>query len=363
MASTQLTWDKYHEPDPDEEIWRQQAKTSNGDIGKRLLNAPPDAQRQLEPIKYAWAYHSYQVQEANFWLPSEVPMGEDIEHFKNRLGDRDREAVKRTLAMFSCFEFEIANNLAINLYRLIENPECRMFLLAQGNIEAVHQQAYSLMVECLGVDSEYAYSGHKSMDTVRNKTEWCDRKTKELSDTGFKADTLENKRKLLSNLLAFLLTEGVGFYGGFAILMSMKRRGMMPGMHRQVVFIARDENLHCMFATRLAMELIREEAGLWDENMARSLLDMAQEMLDMELEFVRFAIGGEGLPGLPYDGLKDHLGFLVNKRLDPFGLALEGMPKDTPLKWLSEAVELKQEVNFFEGRVGEYRRGGLVWDD
>ena len=197
---TTLSWDNY------EVQIETPATNENKDIGKSLLNATGSAVRQLEPLKYIWAYEFYQDQQHNFWLPTEVPMNDDIAHWQSdKLSDQDRETIKKTLAMFACFEFEVSNNLAINLYRLVTNPECRMFLLAQGSIEAVHQQAYSLMVESLGVDKEYAYTGHQTIETIKAKTEWADSRTREIADASFNTDSMENKRKFLLNVIAFLL--------------------------------------------------------------------------------------------------------------------------------------------------------------
>ena len=341
----------------------ESAPPKSADIGKALLNATGAACKQLEPLKYPWAFKFYQQQQQNFWLPSEVPMGDDISHWRSdKLSDQDRNTIKKTLAMFACFEFEVGDNLAINLYRLVTNPECRMFLLAQGSIEAVHQQAYSLLVESLGVDKEYAYSGHQTIETIKAKTEWADSKTKEISDASFNTRSIENKRKFLLNIIAFLLVEGVSFYGGFAALLVFSLRNLMPGMAKQVTFIARDENLHCQFATKLATTLCQEEPALWNTECVEKTREMANDVLRMEMAFVDDTIP-QGLPGMNKNSLKSHLTYLTNRRLLPFGVEIESHEDAAPLKWLSEALELSKEGNFFETSITEYSKGGLNWDD
>ena len=330
-------------------------------MNKSLLNASGSAIRQLEPIKYDWAYEAYQKQVANFWLPTEVSMGDDISHWRSdRLSTNDRNAIKTTLAFFSCFEFEVANNLAINLYRHVTNPECRMFLLAQGCIEAVHQQAYALMVESLGVDKTFAYEGHKNIASIKKKTEWSDAKTKEISDASFSTETFRNRQQFLLNILAFMLLEGVSFYGGFAVLSIFRQRNLMPGMAKQIVFIARDENLHCEFAARLAASLIKEEPELFDASTAGKFEHMALEVMNMELDFVRETVP-TGLPGMGRESLESHITYLTQRRVAPFGLQLQDEGK--PMNWLMEALEIRKEENFFEGSVSNYAKGGLDWEE
>ena len=341
-------WDQYD----NETVEAEPAKST----GKSLLNATGAAVRQLEPIAYPWAYELYQQQQKSFWLPSEVSMADDIAHLRT-MSIEEVETIKKTLAFFACFEFEIANNLCMNLYRLVTNPEFRMFLLAQGSIEAVHQQAYSLMIESLQVDKEYAYSGHQTIETIKRKTEWADARMREISDPSFTTDTLENKRKFLMNVIAFLLVEGVSFYGGFAALLSFKLRNKMPGMARQITYIARDENLHCIAATRLATELCKEEEGLWSIECANEAREMALDVLRMELDFVKETVP-HGLPGMSRQSLENHIIYLTKRRVDPFSVAMES---GAPMKWLDELLELRQEANFFEQKVTEYAKGGLDW--
>ena len=351
-------WDEYHKPDP---TVAASSAPDMSDIGKALLNATGSAVKQLEPIKYPWAFHMYRQQMAQFWLPTEVPMQDDLRHWRDdSLSDADREAIKTTLAMFACIEFSVTDNLAINLYRLLTNPECRMFLLAQGAIEAVHQQAYSLMVETLGVDKESVYSGHRTMRSVKEKTLWADNRTAEISSPFFKTDTLENRRAFLLNVIAYLLMEGISFMGGFAVLAYFRaQRNLMPGLAEQILYIARDETLHCKFATMLAVELCREEPELWNRECMETTYQMGQDVLEMEREFVRQVVPN-GLPGVSREGLESHMEHLMSRRLEPFSLSEFFQGKR--LKWLDEVLGLRMERNFFETTVTEYSKGGLQWN-
>ena len=140
--------------------------------------------------------------------------------------------------------------------------------------------------------------------------------------------------------------------------MSFKLRNLLPGIHKTIVFIMRDETLHFNFLTALAVELIREEPGIWDEDTQTRAWQIINEVLTVELAFVDETIG-EGIPNLSAANLKEHILFLAQRRISPLGLQSKEAPEKSPVKWLSEVIETEQEGNFFETTVHEYRKGGL----
>ena len=50
---------------------------------KRLINCEAVDVNQLMPLKYDWAWEHYLNGCANHWMPTEVPMGKDIELWKS----------------------------------------------------------------------------------------------------------------------------------------------------------------------------------------------------------------------------------------------------------------------------------------
>lgn len=343
---------------------RNDAKSSAGaaPVGKTLLNAPLAAQRQLHPVEHPWAYEHYRQQSRNFWLPSEVPMSQDVADWKF-LYDSEKQVLTKTLAQFAALETSVADNLAMCLYRHVCPVECRMFLAMQTAIEAVHQEAYSLMLENLDLNLEAAFTAWRNVPSVEAKHKWADAATREIASPMFSPNTLSEKRRFLMNVIAFMLLEGVGFMAGFAILCWQKHvANKMTGLAEQTMFIARDEALHCSFATHLAVQMCKEEPELWNADAAHQASIMGGDVLMMECEFARDAVG-EGLPGLSYAELEGHLSSLAHRRLAPFHVPPMHAPPAKPLKWLAEQLETKSERNFFETTLSEYSRGGLDWEN
>ncbi|MFK3910457.1 ribonucleotide-diphosphate reductase subunit beta, partial [Pseudomonas monteilii] len=97
---------------------------------KRMINCRADL-NQLVPFKYDWAWQKYLDGCANHWMPQEVNMTADIALWRAQDGltEDERRIVMRNLGFFSTADSLVANNLALAVYRLITNPECRQYIL------------------------------------------------------------------------------------------------------------------------------------------------------------------------------------------------------------------------------------------
>jgi ribonucleotide reductase beta subunit family protein with ferritin-like domain len=100
---------------------------------KRLINNAQVDVNQLMPIKYHWAWEHYNNGCANHWMPTEVPMNQDVEVWRSdRLTDDERLVIKRNLGFFSTAESLVGNNLVLAIFKHVTNAECRQYLLRQA---------------------------------------------------------------------------------------------------------------------------------------------------------------------------------------------------------------------------------------
>ena len=366
MSSPPLSWDDYGEHTPVERNRKQTRNVTpqtNEVPGKRLLGADYDAQMKLEPIKYQWAWEYFLLAQANYWLPTTVNTTQDIAQWRDgSISDNEKRVVKAVLGYFSTVENAVANNLVWVLHKSITNPEVRMYLTAQANMESIHQWAYTYSIEIFDVDKQEAYDAINRVPEVRDKVHWATDKTAALENGSMDLSTDEGRKKLVSNLTAFMLCEGVSFYGGFALILNMRRRNLLPGTGTQLAYIMRDENQHCQFAAALIKELLREHPDARD-NFADNARKCALEAVALEEAFVDYVIGQGGVIGLQADNVKEHMRYLGKLRLWQLGVdAPPYLANAQPtLSWLGEIIEMRQEKNFFETEVLEYATGTLEW--
>jgi ribonucleoside-diphosphate reductase beta chain len=331
---------------------------------KRMINCRADL-NQLVPFKYDWAWQKYLDGCANHWMPQEVNMNADIALWKGQDGltEDERRIVMRNLGFFSTADSLVANNLALAVYRLITNPECRQYILRQAFEEAIHTHAYQYCIESLGMDEGEIFNMYHEVPSVAKKAAWGLKYTRAISDPEFDTGTVETDKELLRNLIAYYcVLEGIFFYCGFTQILSMGRRNKMTGVAEQFQYILRDESMHLNFGIDVITQIKIENPHLWDAELKDEATQMILQGTQLEIEYARDTMP-RGVLGMNAAMMEDYLKFIANRRLTQIGLKEEYPGTTNPFPWMSEIMDLKKEKNFFETRVTEYQTGGaLAWD-
>ena len=331
---------------------------------KRMINCRADL-NQLVPFKYDWAWQKYLDGCANHWMPQEVNMTADIALWKSMDGltEDERRIVMRNLGFFSTADSLVANNLALAVYRLITNPECRQYILRQAFEEAIHTHAYQYCIESLGMDEGEIFNMYHEIPSVAKKAAWGLKYTRAISDPEFNTGTVETDKELLRNLIAYYcVLEGIFFYCGFTQILSMGHRNKMTGVAEQFQYILRDESMHLNFGIDVINQIKIENPHLWDAAMKEEATQMILQGTQLEIEYARDTMP-RGVLGMNAAMMEDYLKFIANRRLTQIGLKEEYPGTTNPFPWMSEIMDLKKEKNFFETRVIEYQTGGaLSWD-
>ncbi|MFL2855573.1 MAG: ribonucleotide-diphosphate reductase subunit beta, partial [Pseudohongiellaceae bacterium] len=331
---------------------------------KRMINCRADL-NQLVPFKYDWAWQKYLDGCANHWMPQEVNMNADIALWKNPNGltDDERLIVKRNLGFFSTADSLVANNLALAIYRLITNPECRQYILRQAFEEAIHTHAYQYCIESLAMDESEIFNMYHEIPSVAKKASWGLKYTQSLSDPNFKTGTIETDQELLKNLIAFYCClEGIFFYCGFTQILSMGRRNKMTGTSEQFQYILRDESMHLNFGIDMINQIKLENPQIWNDEMREQATQMILQATQLEIEYARDTMP-RGVLGMNAAMMEEYLQFIANRRLVQIGLPEQFTGVSNPFPWMSEIMDLRKEKNFFETRVIEYQTGGaLTWE-
>lgn len=361
-----LTWD-----DPLENLKPQAiAKSRERFVPMPAVAADPIAEPALEaekrlvggssltsniaPIKYRWAWDAYLTSQRNFWLPTEIGMGEDLMALK-KLSANERHTFFTTFATLTTADALHQRNLALAVYERITAPEVGMAIVAQMHQETIHSMSYQHIIESLNFDEDEIYLLYQAIPQIRAKFEYSNAKTRSLQ--GQSGDLRDYAKGLF---FYYMIFEGVWFMGGFCPIFSMQRRRLMVRTGEQLQYIARDESGHVAFGRALIWALWQEnpETRL-EESEAHALM---REAMELEEAYAEYAVK----PMLGYD-LKLHLRhvkYLANRRLLDLGFSpLYPEAEAESLPWWEEQIGFRKEKNFFETRVTEYQTGGaLYWE-
>jgi len=318
---------------------------------------------QLVPIKYKWAWHYYLDGCANHWMPTEVSMQRDIEQWKNTDGftDDERHVIKRVLGFFATAESLVGNNLVLAVYRCVDNPECRQYLLRQSFEEAIHIHAFQYIVQSLSLDEGEMFNMYREVESIYKKDQHAMSCTDCVLDPTLDTTTKEGLQTLLKNLIGlYVITEGIFFYGGFVTMLSFGRQNRLPGTCEQIQYILRDESIHMNFGIELINTIVDENPEVWEKGFKNEMIEFIRSAVVLETEYIKDCLPN-GVLGLNTDLLQEYIQYLADRRFEKLRLP-QCYRSSNPFPWMSEVIDLNKEKNFFETRVTEYQTGGaLEW--
>lgn len=332
---------------------------------KRIINNDRTVDcNQLVPIKYRWAWNFYLDGCANHWMPTEISMQRDIEQWKDpKLFTKDeRHVIKRVLGFFATAETLVGNNLVLAVYRCVDNPECRQYLLRQAFEEAIHVHAFQYIVQSLSLDEGEMFNMYREVEAIYNKDEHamsCTSSVLDMRPGDLK--TVKGLQTFIKNLVGlYVITEGIFFYGGFVTMLSFGRNNQMPGTCEQIQYILRDESIHMNFGIELINAIIDENPDVWEEGFKKEIIEYIKRAVRLETDYVKECLPN-GILGLNTELIRNYVEYLADRRYERLRLPQLYGSKN-PFPWMSEVIDLKKEKNFFETRINEYQTGGaLEW--
>jgi ribonucleoside-diphosphate reductase beta chain len=330
---------------------------------KRIINNDKVVDvNQLVPIKYKWAWEYYLDACANHWMPQEVSMQRDIEQWKDPkcFTDDERRIIKRNLGFFSTADTIVANNVVLAIYRHVDNPECRQYLLRQAFEEAIHIHSYQYIIESLSMDDGEIFNMYREVASIYDKAEFQMKLTEDVLRPDFDPSG-PGRQKLLDNLIGYYaIMEAVFFYSGFVMLLSFGRQNRLVGACEQIQYILRDESMHMNFGLDMINVIIDENPDIWTPEFQQASIDKIKQGVVLEYTYAKDCMPN-GILGLNSGMFKEYVQYIADRRFEKLRLPKQ-YGSDNPFPWMSEIIDLRKEKNFFETRVTEYQTGGtLEW--
>jgi len=305
--------------------------------------APNENRFVLFPIKYQSVFEMYKNHMAVFWTAEEIDLVPDIVDWE-KLNDDEQHFIKHILAFFAASDGIVNENLAQRFYNDVQIPEARCFYGFQIAMENVHSETYSLLIDTYVKDpteKDQLFNAVTNFPCVSKKAAWA-------------MKWMQSKRSFGERLVAFAAIEGIFFSGSFCSIYWLKKRGLMPGLCTSNEFISRDEGLHCEFAC-LLHDLLSDEEKINKE----TITQIITEAVEIEKEFITEAIP-VSLIGMNADLMSKYIEFVADFWLSRLG-ADKVYNTENPFDWM-ELISLEGKTNFFEKRVSEYQKSGVLGD-
>jgi ribonucleoside-diphosphate reductase beta chain len=290
------------------------------------------------PINYPRIWEMYKKHEASFWTAEEIDLSGDLQDWA-RLNDGERHFISHVLAFFAASDGIVNENLAVNFMSEVQLPEARCFYGFQIMMENIHSETYALLIDTYIRNPQEKHRLFHAIDTVpavRKKAEWALR-------------WIQNGN-FAERLVAFAAVEGIFFSGSFCSIFWMKKRGLMPGLTFSNELISRDEGLHCEFACLLY-------SMLGAKLPVSEVTAIIRDAVEIEKEFITEALPVD-LIGMNARLMQQYIEFVADRWLGELGC-----PKiynaSNPFDFM-EMISLQGKTNFFEKRVGDYQKSGVM---
>ncbi|AGE56281.1 ribonucleoside-diphosphate reductase small subunit [Paramecium bursaria Chlorella virus NE-JV-1] len=292
------------------------------------------------PIKHPDLFAMYKKAVSTFWTVEEVPLHQDIADWRDKLTGDERYFIKHVLGFFAGSDGIVMENIANNFSTEVTDPSARLFYAYQMFNESVHSEMYSLLLDALVEDETERNSLFEAIETipaVGKKASWA-------------INYLSPQKSFAERLVAWICVEGLLFSGSFCAIFWFRNRGLMPGLGLSNEFISRDEGLHQQFG-ELMYSKLENKLSL------ETVKSIVEEAVANEKEFIIDAIPCRMI-GMNQELMSQYIEFIADRIF-----AALGYPKQynaaNPFDFM-ELISLEGKSNFFERRVSEYARPGVM---
>lgn len=306
-----------------------------------------------KPFHYPWAVDITTRHEKAHWIEDEIDLSEDMTDWKGgKITTVEKDYITNVLRLFTQSDVAVGQNYYDQFVPKFKNNEVRNMLGSFAAREGIHQRAYALLNETLGLpDSEY----HAFLEY----SEMADK-----IDYMMKSDT-STMRGLGLSLAKSVMNEGVALFASFVMLLNFQRFGKMKGMGKVVEWSIRDESIHVEGNSKLFKAFCAEHPRIVDEDFKKDIYELARHAVKLEDKFIDLAYKMGDVEGLQAAEVKQYIRYITDRRLLQLGLRTNFKVKENPLPWLEWVLNGADHTNFFEGRVTEYEVAGLTggWDD
>jgi ribonucleotide reductase beta subunit family protein with ferritin-like domain len=293
----------------------------------------------LFPIENNEIWKMYKKHEASFWTAEEIDLSSDKKDF-DKLNDNEKHFIKWVLAFFAASDGIVLENLTKNFINDVQLPEARCFYSFQAMIENIHSETYSLLIETYITNQKEKnelFNAIEDIECIKQKANWA-------------LKWMNEECSFIQRLVSFACVEGIFFSGSFCAIYWLKKRGLMPGLTFSNELISRDEGLHTDFACLL----YRQAHNKLSDELVHNII---KEAVDCEKLFICDALPCN-LIGMNAKLMSEYIEYISDHLLTSLGHPKLYNTKN-PFEWM-QLISINGKTNFFERRVGEYAKAGVM---
>tara|TARA_B100000683_G_C12459874_1_gene543620 strand:+ start:319 stop:1638 length:1320 start_codon:yes stop_codon:yes gene_type:complete len=320
----------------------KQAEKRQRNIFEKRLN--------LKPYEYPELYEYVPAIRHSYWIHTEFNFTSDIQDFKTRLTDRERNAIKNAMLAISQIEVAVKSFWG-DLYHKIPKPEIGSVGATFGESEVRHADAYSHLLEILGLNKEF--QALKKKPVIMRRVQYL--------ESALSKAKSENSREYSESILLFsLFIEHVSLFSQFLIIMAFnKHRNMLKGVSNVVEATSKEEQIHGDFGIDLIKIIKAENPDWFDEDYSVRIQDVCKKAFIAESELVDWIFEKGELDFLPKKQINEFIKDRFNRSLESIGVEKVFETNDELLsetEWFNDEIIGTKHGDFFVKRSINYSK-------
>ncbi|MDG1841708.1 MAG: ribonucleotide-diphosphate reductase subunit beta [Crocinitomicaceae bacterium] len=281
----------------------EQAKKRETNIFEKRIN--------LKPYEYPQLYEYVPAIRHSYWIHTEFNFTSDIQDFKSRLSDPEKNAIKNTMLAISQIEVAVKSFWG-DLYHRMPKPEIGSVGATFAESEVRHADAYSHLLEILGLNKEFKEL--KKKPVIMKRVQYL-----EVALKNSKSE--ENKEYAESVLLFSLFIEHVSLFSQFLIIMAFnKHKNMLKGISNVVEATSKEEQIHGDFGIDLIKILQKEQPHWFTPEYKENIQEICQKAYKAECGLVDWIFEGGELDFLPKSVINEFIKNRFNNSLESIGI-------------------------------------------
>ncbi len=295
-----------------------------------------DTRDYYKPFDHPWMFDYYSQQNQMHWFPEDVPLHNDVKDWQT-MTDEEKNLLTQIFRLFTQSDVDVSSGYVDRYMKLFKKPEARMMMGAFNNMESIHQHAYSLLLDTVGMP-EVEYKAFAEYEAMADKHEYINA-----------VKVAKGDKKSIAKALAIYsgFTEGLQLFSSFIHSVKLPRFGKMKGMGQIITYSIRDESMHVEAMTKLFREFMQENIDLWTDDFKKEIYQACREMVDLEDRFLDLVFEQGDIPGLTKKEMQQYIRYIADRRLLQLGLKTNYNVKDNPLNWLDDVLGVEHQ-NFLK---------------
>ena len=304
----------------------------------------------LKPYEYPELYDYVPAIRHSYWIHTEFNFTSDIQDFKTKLSRPEKHAIKNTMLAISQIEVAVKTFWG-DIYQRIPKPEVGSVGATFAESEVRHADAYSHLLEILGLNEEF-----KSL----KKHPVIMQRIKYLENALSKAKGESDKEYGQAVLLFSLFIEHVSLFSQFLIIMAFnKHKNMLKGISNVVEATSKEEQIHGDFGIDLIKIMHAENPDWIDEQYKQDIQNMCKEAYKSESAIVDWIFNEGELEFLPISQINEFLKDRFNRSLESIGVpTIFSVDNDTlkQTEWFNDEIIGTKHGDFFVKRSINYSK-------